>query len=90
MHWLHALVTATSIVSFGPSSSSAAKSTAYDTDIVEPLLASGRLTLKAEVTAEVRRRTVKRYGLAKVERGPSDTTSSAPIAIDGADVEPGW
>ena len=60
VHWLHALATATSIVSFGPSSISAAKSTAYDTDIVEPLLASGRLTLKADVTAESMSRTAKR------------------------------
>ena len=36
VHWLYALAAATSIVSFGPSSSSDAKSTAYDTDIVEP------------------------------------------------------
>ena len=50
VHWLHALAAATIIVSFGPSSSSDAKSTAYDTDIVEPLRASGRLTLKTEVT----------------------------------------
>src|SRR5262245_21339395 len=47
VHWLHALAAATSIVSSGPSSSSAAKSTAYDTDIVDPLDASGRLTLNA-------------------------------------------
>ena len=48
-HWLHALAAATSIVSFGPSSSSDAKSTAYETDIVDPLRASGRLTLNTEV-----------------------------------------
>src|SRR5688572_3854709 len=81
VHWLHALVTATSIVSWGPSNSSDAKSTAYDTDIVEPLLASGRLTLNAEVIAEVRRRTMKSVTLLKSERGPSHTTSVAPTAI---------
>ena len=73
-------MTATIMVSLGPISISAAKSTAYDTDIVEPLLASGRLTLKAEVMADVRRRAEKRSGLAKVEFGPSNTTSRAPIA----------
>ena len=62
VHWLHALATATSIVSCGPSMMSAAKSTAYDTDIVEPLLASGRLTLNAEVTAERRSRVAKSTG----------------------------
>src|SRR6186997_611654 len=81
VHWLHALVTATSIVSLGPSSKSAAKSTAYETDIVEPPLASGRLTLNADVRAEMTRRTTKSVGSAKVERGPSDTTSRAPTAI---------
>ena len=46
VHWLHALAAATIIVSFAPSSRSAAKSTAHDTDIVEPLVASGRLTFE--------------------------------------------
>ena len=41
-HWLNALPAATSMVSCGPSSSSDAKSTAYDTDIVDPLVVSGR------------------------------------------------
>src|SRR3954470_11090632 len=50
VHWLNALAAATSIVWSAPSSSSAAKSTAYDTDIVDPLLASGRLTLNAEAS----------------------------------------
>ena len=52
MHWLQALVPATSIVSSAPSRSSDAKSTAYDTDIVEPLVASGRLTLSADASDE--------------------------------------
>ena len=45
-HWLNALPAATSIVSCGPSSSSDAKSTAYDTDIVEPLVVSGSVDLE--------------------------------------------
>src|SRR5215471_16531622 len=52
VHWLHALAAATIIVSLAPSSSSAEKSTAYDTDIVEPLVASGSLTLRAEASDE--------------------------------------
>ena len=52
VHWLNALAAATIIVSFGPSSSSDAKSTAYDTDIVDERRASGRFTLKTEVIDE--------------------------------------
>ena len=80
-HCENALDAATSIVSCGPSSSSDAKSTAYDTDIVEPLLASGRLTLNAEVIADVRRRSAKSGRSLNSECGPSHTTRRAPIAI---------
>src|SRR6266850_4368895 len=52
VHWLQALMAATSIVSLAPSSSSDAKSTAYDTDIVEPPEASGRLTFSADASDE--------------------------------------
>jgi hypothetical protein len=52
VHWLHALVPATSIVSLAPSSRSDAKSTAYDTDIVEPPDDSGRLTFSADASDE--------------------------------------
>jgi hypothetical protein len=44
-HWLHALAAAISIVSAGPSRSSDAKSTVYDTDIVDPLPGRGRVFL---------------------------------------------
>jgi hypothetical protein len=81
VHWLHALVTATSIVSLGPSNSSAAKSTAYETDIVEPLLASGRLTLKAEVMADVASSTTNSVRLWNWDRGPRNTTSMAPTVM---------
>ena len=50
VHWLNALTAATIIVSFGPSRSRDAKSTAYETDIVDPLRASGSVTLKTDVT----------------------------------------
>src|SRR3954447_16205801 len=63
VHWLHALAAATSIVWSAPRSSSAAKSTAEDTDIVDPLDASGRLTFNAEVSEEQLRRNAKRTGL---------------------------
>src|SRR5258706_15590938 len=49
VHWLHALVAPTIIVWLGPSTISDRKSTAYDTDIVDPLRANGRFTLKADV-----------------------------------------
>src|SRR3954466_9975085 len=58
VHWLYALAAATIIVWSAPSRRSDAKSTAYDTDIVDPLDASGRLTLKTDVIEEsvIRRR----------------------------------
>src|SRR5690242_10618873 len=46
-HWQYALATATTIVACGPRSSSDAKSTAYDTDIVEPLVVIGSVTFRA-------------------------------------------
>jgi hypothetical protein len=63
VHWLHALVAATHIVAFSPSSSSDAKSTAYDTDIVDPLVESGRFTFRADAMEEKIRRARKRPGL---------------------------
>ena len=41
------------MVSFGPSSSSDAKSTAYETDIVEDRRASGRFTLNTDVIDDI-------------------------------------
>src|SRR5205814_10450130 len=52
VHWLQALAPATSMVSSAPSIKSAAKSTAYDTDIDDPLLVSGRLTFRADAREE--------------------------------------
>src|SRR5476649_807660 len=79
VHWLHALAAATSIVSFAPRSSSAAKSTAYDTDIVDPLEASGRLTLSAEASDEQHSSTVNSTGFTIV-CGTNTTSVSAPAA----------
>jgi hypothetical protein len=60
VHWLNALAAATSIVSLGPRSSSDAKSTAYDTDIVEERRESGRFTLNIEVMQEINSSRMKR------------------------------
>ena len=57
-HWLNALPAATSIVLCGPSRRSDAKSTAYDTDRVDPLVVSGRYTLSDDDIA----RTLERLG----------------------------
>src|SRR3954453_19043368 len=64
VHWLHALAAATSIVWSAPSRSNAAKSTAYETDIVEPLEASGRLTFSADASDEQPRRNANSSGFA--------------------------
>src|SRR5215831_18518227 len=78
VHWLHALAAATSIVSSAPSRSSAAKSTAYDTDIVEPLLASGSVTLNAEASDEKTRSAAnrKRTSTPVVRTAPTNTRAA--------------
>src|SRR6185436_10551014 len=81
VHWLHALAAATSIVSFGPSSSSDAKSTAYDTDIVEPLRASGSVTLNTDVNDDRVSNIRKTSGDANVLKGKNRTRRTAPAAI---------
>src|SRR4051812_27544922 len=63
VHCDQALVAATNIVGFAPSSSSEAKSTAYDTDIVDPLVVSGRLTFSADATEEKSSSARNRTGL---------------------------
>ena len=81
VHWLHALAAATTIVSFGPSSSSDAKSTAYDTDIVEPLRASGRVTLKTEVIDDSASSSRNSHGSTQVSTGKKTTSRPAPRAM---------
>ncbi len=66
VHWLHALAAATSIVSFGPMSSSAATSTAYETDIVEPDVVRGRLTFSAEASEDSSSRARKSPGRSRL------------------------
>src|SRR4051812_46776114 len=81
VHWLNALAAATSIVSFGPSSSSDAKSTAYDTDIVDDRRASGRFTLKTDVIDESSSRTRNSHGLPTRCVGKKATTRPAPMPM---------
>src|SRR6185312_1092020 len=73
------LAAATNIVASAPIISSAAKSTAYDTDIVEPLLASGRLTFSAEAIDEQSSRVRNSSGCA-IEWGANTTSTIAPAA----------
>jgi hypothetical protein len=49
--------------------------------MVEPLLARGRLTLNAEVTAERKSRVEKRNGLSNVARGANVTNTPAPTVM---------
>src|SRR6266545_3724322 len=81
VHWLKALAAATSIVSFGPSRSSDAKSTAYDTDIVDERRASGRLTLKTDVTDDSSSRPKKSHGLPTKWVGKNATSRPAPAPM---------
>src|SRR5262245_45478145 len=81
VHWLNALAAATTIVSFGPSSSSAAKSTAYDTDIVDDRRASGRFTLKTEVIDDRKSSVRKSSGLPKNCVGKHTTNTITPMAM---------
>jgi hypothetical protein len=79
VHWLQALALATSIVSSAPRSRSAAKSTAYDTDIDDPLVVSGRLTLRADAREEKRRSATKSAG-SPIWRGANTTRIVNPVA----------
>src|SRR5437762_10514420 len=78
VHWLHALTAATIIVSFGPSSRSEAKSTEYETDMVEPLRASGSLTLNTDASEDRTTRSRNSQGEAKDLRGKNATRRAAP------------
>ena len=88
VHWLNALAAATSIVSFGPSSSSDAKSTAYDTDIVDERRASGRFTLKTDVIDESSSSADEQPGAADELRREERRQHDGAGADDGADVDP--
>ncbi len=81
VHWLNALAAATIIVSFGPRSSSDAKSTAYDTDMVEERRASGRFTLKTDVIDDSSSSPMNRYTLPRKCVGKNTASSTAPAAM---------
>src|SRR2546425_9964277 len=83
VHWLQALTAATIIVSLAPRSRSAAKSTAYDTDIVDPLVASGSLTFRAEASDEQPSKITNRSGFA-IECGANIPRTIAPAASTAA------
>ena len=87
VHWLQALAAATIIVWSAPSRSSAAKSTAYDTDIVEPLEASGRLTFSADASDEQASRNANRIGLA-MSRGSEHRQHHGARGQHRADEQP--
>src|SRR6188768_3362065 len=80
VHCAQALVPATSIVSSAPSSSSDAKSTAYDTDMVDPPDASGRLTFSAEASDEQISSAAKIAGWV-IECGTKNATTAAPAMM---------
>src|SRR6266480_341208 len=69
------------IVACGPTSSSAAKSTAYDTDIVELLVRSGSWTLSAAVAEDSTRRTPNRTGWSNRASGKQVATTAAPATM---------
>src|SRR3954470_23319658 len=81
VHWLNALTAASSIVSFGPSRSSEAKSIAYETDIVDDRRASGRFTLKTDVTDESSSRLRNSHLLPRKCVGKNRTSSAAPAPM---------
>src|SRR5688500_5258666 len=81
VHWLHALMAPTIIVCAGPSRINERKSTAYDTDIVDPLRASGRFTLNADVIEESRSSVTNHSGCENRSSGKSTARSTAPPAI---------
>ncbi len=81
VHWLQALTAATIIVSPGPSSSNEAKSTAYETDIVDPLRASGSVTLNTDVTDDSVRSSRNSQMDESTFVGKRNKTSPTPAAM---------
>ena len=80
-HWLKALDAATIIVPCGPMSSNDAKSTAYDTDIVELLVRSGRCTLRTAVADERITRTISSNGLSSWISGRHVANTTRPTRM---------
>src|SRR5262245_65974009 len=81
VHCAQALIAPTIIACDGPSRMSERKSTAYETDIVEPLRARGRFTLNAEVIDESKRSVTNHAGCWNGATGNRATRSTAPPAM---------
>src|SRR5476649_2879955 len=78
--WLQPLAAPTIIVACGPRRISAAMSTTYDTDMLEPL-AIGSWILKAEVSDDARTRNISGMMGESGARGTSAQNVSAPSAM---------
>ena len=81
VHWLHALMAPTIIVCAGPSRINDRKSTAYETDIVDPLRDSGRFTLRAEVIEERSSSVANHVGCGSGSTGKKRTSRNTPLAM---------
>ncbi len=81
VHCAHALIAPTIIVCAGPSRMRERKSTAYETDMVEPLRARGRFTLNAEVIDESNRSVTNHAGCWNCATGKRTARSTAPPAM---------
>src|SRR6187402_2224239 len=76
-----ALIAPTIIVCAGPSRMRERKSTAYETDMVEPLRARGRFTLNAEVIDDSSSSVTNHAGCWNCATGKSRARSTAPPAM---------
>src|SRR4051812_40733087 len=84
VHWVQTPAMAMSSACGRPSSSSAIRLAAYDTDSVDPLLVGiGRFTFHSEVRQVVARRTRKRSSWGYV-RGNRTATSHVPARMTAA------
>ncbi len=65
----------------GPSRINDRKSTAYETDIVDPLRDSGKFTLRAEVTEERSSSVANHVGCGRGSTGKKRTSRNTPLAM---------
>ena len=80
MHWHRALTAAITTVSGVPSISSAAKFTAYESDMVDALRGSGSVTLSTELADERTRSDANSSGWS-LDTGRTVATMAAPAAM---------
>ncbi len=69
------------MVSSGPSSRSEVKSTAYDTEIIDPVAVYGSFTLRDADKAEISSRPMKSIGSSKRAEGRQPPNSAAPTVM---------